>query len=134
MLMNVLLSIRPVHVANILAGTKTFEFRRKLFARKDIRSVLIYCTKPVGRFVGEFDIDGILCDSPDRLWKRTRAGSGISKQYFDDYFGGRKQAYALRIGRVRAFSRHVVPDEVIDGFSPPQSFMYVEKDLQAAWS
>lgn len=132
--MNVLLSIRPIHVANILAGTKTFEFRRKIFARKDVRSVLIYCTKPVGRFVGEFDIDDILCDSPNKLWKRTRAGSGISKEYFDDYFCGREQAYALRIGRVRAFEQHVVPGEVIDGFSPPQSFMYVEKDIQATWS
>ena len=132
--MLVLLSIRPAHVANILAGTKTFEFRRKIFARKDIKSVLIYCTKPVGRFVGEFEIDDILCDRPDKLWMRTRSGSGISKEYFDDYFEGREQGYALRIGRVRAYSQHVVPGDVIDGFSPPQSFMYVDSDIQSTWS
>src|ERR1700753_2225394 len=124
MLMLVLLSIRPTHVANILAGTKKFEFRRKVFARKDVKNVLIYCTKPVGRFVGEFEIDDILRDRPDRLWRRTRAGSGISKQYFDSYFDGRDEGFALRIGAVRAFTRHVAPDEVMDDFSPPQSFMY----------
>ncbi|MFK4647368.1 putative transcriptional regulator [Bradyrhizobium ottawaense] len=124
--MLVLLSIKPTHVANILAGTKTFEFRRRIFARKDVKQVLIYCTKPVGRFVGEFEIADILCDRPDRLWKQTRIGSGISKEFFDDYFEGRDEGYALKIGRVRAFSRQVVPTEVIKGFSPPQSFMYVD--------
>lgn len=130
--MLVLLSIRPVHVANILAGTKTFEFRRRIFARKDVKQALIYCTKPVGRFVGEFEIADILCDRPDRLWQKTRSGSGISKEFFDNYFEGREAAYALRIGRVRAFSTHVIPGEVIEGFSPPQSFMYVEKHLRVA--
>lgn len=130
--MLVLLSIKPAHVANILAGTKTFEFRRRIFARKDVKHVLIYSTKPVGRFVGEFEIAEILCDRPDRLWKQTRLGSGISKEFFDDYFEGREEGYALRIGRVRAFSRHVVPSEIIQGFSPPQSFMYVDSRLRVA--
>src|SRR5437762_2234895 len=123
--MLVLLSINPTHVANILAGTKTFEFRRRLFARKGIRTVLIYCTKPVGCFVGEFEIDGILCDRPDRLWRKTKSGSGISKEYFDSYFAGRNEAFALQIGKVRAFAQHVVPSEVMDDFTPPQSFMYL---------
>ncbi|MCK1298143.1 hypothetical protein IVB33_05435 [Bradyrhizobium sp. 24] len=127
--MLVLLSIRPVHVANILAGTKTFEFRRKIFARKDIKRALIYCTKPVGRFVGEFEIADILCDRPDKLWRKTRSGSGISKQFFDNYFEGRDQGYALRIGRVEAFSKQLIPNEVMDGFCPPQSFMYVSSQL-----
>jgi predicted transcriptional regulator len=130
--MLVLLSIRPAHVANILAGTKTFEFRRRIFARKDIKRVLIYCTKPVGRFVGEFEIADILCERPDRLWKKTRSGSGISKEFFDTYFEGREAGYALRIGRVRAFSKHIVPGEVIQDFSPPQSFMYVDSQLRVA--
>lgn len=123
--MHVLLSIRPEHVANILAGTKTFEFRRRVFARREIRTVLIYCTKPVGCFVGEFEIERILKDRPDRLWKKTKSGSGISKKYFDTYFAGRGEAFALQIGKVRAFARHVVPSDVMDDFTPPQSFMYV---------
>ncbi|MGY4282029.1 putative transcriptional regulator [Bradyrhizobium sp. LM2.7] len=49
--MRVLLSIKPVHVANILSGAKTFEFRRKIFSRRDIKTVLIYCNPP-GRPTG----------------------------------------------------------------------------------
>jgi predicted transcriptional regulator len=123
--MRVLLSIKPVHVGNILSGVKTFEFRRKLFARRDVKTVLIYCTMPVGRLVGEFDIAEILQDHPDRLWLKTRSGSGISKEYFDGYFCGRTQAYALKIGEVRPFAKHIDPSDVMENFSPPQSFMYV---------
>lgn len=133
--MLVLLSIRPPHVANILAGTKKFEFRRKVFARKDIKNVLIYCTKPVASFVGEFEIDDILCERPDRLWRMTKDGSGISKQFFDNYFDGRNHGFALRIGKVKAFRRCIAPHEVIENFSPPQSFMYVQRPSQIAlWS
>ena len=63
--MRVLLSIRPVHVESILSGAKRFEFRRRMFARRDVRSVLIYCTMPVGRLVAEFEIAGILEDTPE---------------------------------------------------------------------
>jgi predicted transcriptional regulator len=125
--MRVLLSIKPIHVANILSGAKTFEFRRKMFSRRDIKTVLIYCTRPVGRLVGEFDIVDILEDHPERLWLKTRSGSGISKEYYDGYFCGRTQAYALKIGAVRPFAEHINPCHVMENFSPPQSFMYVGK-------
>src|SRR5689334_12915249 len=131
--MRVLLSIKPVHVENILSGVKTFEFRRKLFTRRDVKTVLIYCTRPVGRLVGEFDIAEILKDHPDRLWLRTRSGSGISKEYFDGYFCGRTEAYALKIGEVRPFASYVDPADLVENFSPPQSFMYVEKQRTSAF-
>jgi predicted transcriptional regulator len=123
--MLVLLSIKPVYAEKILAGEKVFEFRRRIFARREIKTALIYCTKPVGCFVGEFEIEDILHDKPNRLWKRTRGGSGISKKYFDSYFAGREEAFALQIGKVRAFAEMIVPSAIIENFTPPQSFMYV---------
>src|ERR1700761_2732633 len=107
--MRVLLSIKPEHVANILAGRKTYEFRRKLFARKDVKTVVIYCTMPVGKIVGEFDIKEILADSPDFIWKLTCKSSGISKKYFDAYFEGRDYAFAISIGEVRALKKAIDP-------------------------
>lgn len=123
--MRVLLSIKPVHVQNILSGIKIFEFRRRIFARRDISTVLIYSTKPVGRFIGEFDIAEIIEDDPERLWTSTEYGSGITKGYFDSYFAGRKKAYALKIGELRIFNEPIVPADVIEEFTPPQSYMYV---------
>jgi len=126
--MRVLLSIKPVHANNILSGLKQFEFRRKIFARKDIRTVLIYCTMPVGRLVGEFDLDGVLEGCPEDLWVETSHGSGISKSYYDSYFHGRKRAYALRIGEVRGFKEPLLPSALFLNFSPPQSYMYVSEE------
>jgi predicted transcriptional regulator len=123
--MRVLLSINPVHVENIVRGVKTFEFRRRLFARRDVRTVLIYCTQPVGRLVGEFDIADILEDEPEALWASTASGSGISKDFFDLYFAGRLKAFALRIGALRVFDEPVRPHDWFENFTPPQSYMYV---------
>jgi predicted transcriptional regulator len=130
--MRVLLSIRPTHVANILDGTKRFEFRRKLFTRRDVTSVLIYCTKPVGRIVAEFKIAEILEDEPQRLWDRTSSAPGISRDYYDAYFEGRNWAYALAIGELDVFERPIPPAELIDNFTPPQSYRYVSHSRQLA--
>lgn len=127
-----LLSINPPHVQNILSGVKIFEFRKKVFARRDIHKVLIYCTLPVGKLVGEFDIDTILEDSPARLWRQTKLGSGISKGFFDHYFRGKSRAFALRIGKVHAYKNQISPTELFSNFSPPQSFLYLrDKHLTA---
>lgn len=123
--MRVLLSIKPVHVESIRSGIKTFEFRRRMFARRDIGTVMIYCTRPVGRLVGEFDIADILEDEPEGLWASTADGSGISKDFFDAYFEGRSRAFALQIGSLRLYDEPICPSEMFDNFTPPQSYMYV---------
>ena len=110
---------------NILEGRKTFEFRRKVFARTDIRTVVIYCTRPIGMLVGEFDIAGILEGTPSMLWRKTREGSGITKGYFDEYFWGRERAFAIQIGNVRIYESYVNPTDWLDDFTPPQSYMYM---------
>jgi predicted transcriptional regulator len=108
-----------------MRGVKTFEFRRRIFSRPEIRTVLIYCTMPVGRLVAEFDIENILEDEPEALWAATATGSGISKEFFDSYFEGRMRAYALKIGALRVFEEPISPHEWFDNFTPPQSYMYL---------
>jgi predicted transcriptional regulator len=94
--MRVLLSIRPEHVENI-RRVETFEFRRRMFARRDAhRSDLL---RPVGRPRRQFDIADIIEGARRRaLWASTAKGSGISKDYFDAYFEGRPRGFALRSG------------------------------------
>jgi len=96
-----------------------------MFARRDVRTVLIYCTRPIGLLVAEFDIADILEDAPEALWASTAEGSGISKDFFDAYFEGRSRAYALQIGELRVFDEPISPSDWFDNFSPPQSYMYV---------
>jgi predicted transcriptional regulator len=80
---------------------------------------------PIGRLIGEFDIDGILSDDPEALWQATKSGAGVAKDYYDAYFAGRQVAHAIQIGELRLFDPEISPGDVIDDFTPPQSFMYV---------
>jgi predicted transcriptional regulator len=127
-----LLSIKPVHAENIFSGRKKFEYRKKVFARADVQKIVVYCSKPVGAIIGEFDIQGILRDSPSRLWKKTHRDSGISEQYFYNYFNGCDVAFALKIGSVRRFPNEIDPQEVVFDFYPPQSFMYLTEGVHSS--
>lgn len=79
--------------------------------------------------IGEFEIQDILCFSPDKLWDKTHHGAGISRQYFFEYFAGRDVAYALKVGKTYQFEEPVAPKTRIKDFTPPQSYMYVSDKL-----
>jgi predicted transcriptional regulator len=127
--MKILLSIKPEFASKIFDGTKVFEFRRSLYKR-NIDTAVVYVTRPVCMFVGEFSIEGILQGRPEDIWIKTKAGAGITKSFYDSYFDGREVAYALRIGQIFKYSEPVNPVERISSFVPPQSFMYLNDDLR----
>lgn len=125
--MKVLLSIKPEYVERIFDGTKRYEFRRRPYGNTQVKTVVVYATMPVGKIVGEFDVDSILGETPDKLWRRTAAQSGISRDFFDAYFEGRDIAYALKIGDVRRYVKPISPETVLTKFTPPQSYMYLSE-------
>lgn len=122
---SVLLSIKPCFAEAILEGRKCFEFRRALFRQRDIDRVLIYASSPVCRVIGEFSIASILEMPPRELWAATHSGSGIEREYFFEYFKGRRRAFALK---VQSAVRYETPLRLIEHLGmnrPPQSFCYV---------
>lgn len=131
--MKVLLSIRPEFVEQIVNGKKLFEYRKRIF-KKEVESVIIYCTKPVGMIVGEFTFDCILSDTPKALWDRTHNESGISKEFFMQYFSDTETGYAIQIKEYRKYKNPIHPEEVFENFVAPQSYRYIAdeewKELQ----
>lgn len=127
--MQVLLSIKPEFVERIFAGEKRFEYRKAIFRRSDVEKVIIYSTLPEGKIVGEFFIDHILTDTPQAIWKKTKTKSGINKEFFDQYFDGKSEAHAIKIGNVRKYDIPFKLDEMKSKVSAPQSFMYLPHDL-----
>lgn len=119
----ILLSINPEHVEKILDGTKMYEFR-KVRCKKEITKIIIYCTSPVMKVVGEALVDDVLESTPDEIWEITSDAAGIDKEFFDSYYLGRKRAIAFRIGRTEKFEE---PRNLSDyGLSwAPQSFAYI---------
>lgn len=132
---SVLLSIRPEFVEKIFSGTKRFEFRRVIFKSRNVSRVVVYASSPVQRVVGEFEVDGILALSRRQLWKRTKEFAGIGKGYFDEYFGDKETAYAIRIKSAKRYSNPVTLEELAPSTRPPQSFIYLSSEQKSeSWA
>lgn len=128
--MKILLSIKPEFVEQIFNGNKKYEYRKSIFTKKDVDSVIIYSTMPVGRIVGEFKISDILHENPEQLWSDTEDLSGITKAFYDEYFKDRDKGYALKIGSLKKYKNPINPFDIFKDFVAPQSFKYIEDDIK----
>lgn len=120
---NIVISINPKHVENIINGIKKYEYRTRA-AKQDVGKIIIYETVPVKKIVAEVEIIEVLEMPKDSLWKYTKEYAGISKEFYDAYFIDRKIAYAYKLGKVKVYKK---PKELIDfGLkTAPQSYAYV---------
>jgi len=122
--MKVLLSIKPEFAEKIFNGTKKYEFRRSVFKNQNIKTVIVYASSPVQRVIGEFEIDSIINEDLNLLWDRTKEYSGITEDFFFEYFVNKEKGYAIKIKQAKRYHR---PLSLKDDFNatPPQSFMYL---------
>lgn len=121
----VLLSIKPEFAHKIFDGTKKYEFRKQIFKDSSIKKVIVYSSSPEQKVIGEFKIDTILRDTPSAIWLQTRDYSGISQAFYDEYFRGRQNAYAIKVASTRIYEQKKDLSD-FDILFPPQSFAYVE--------
>nr|WP_319272002.1 hypothetical protein [uncultured Draconibacterium sp.] len=123
--MKVVLSIKPEFANKIFDGTKRFEFRKAIFKKTDVKSIIVYASSPVKKVIGEFEIGEIINNDIDTLWKLTKDYSGISEDFFYEYFSKRERGFAIQIKNKK---RYKVPKSLKDEFNlnPPQSFAYVK--------
>lgn len=121
----VLLSIKPEFVHKIFEGTKKFEFRKRVFKDISVKKVIVYSSSPEQKVVGEFEIESILSNTPDKIWEQTRLYSGITKDFYNGYFKGCDKAYAIKIATIKKYRKlKSLADYNIH--SAPQSFVYVD--------
>lgn len=126
----VLLSIKPEFAYAIFSGRKKFEFRKIIFSDSSVRKIYVYASAPISKVIGVFEVEEIIECSPRELWRKTRHGAGITKEYFDQYFAGRDKGFALKVKNAEIFEEHVEL-EVMFGFThPPQSFRYVPVEIE----
>lgn len=123
--MKVVLSIKPEFANKIFDGTKKFEFRKAIFKNEKIKTVIVYASSPVQKVIGEFEIEKIINDDIDTLWGKTQRYSGISEDYFYQYFAEKEIGYAIKIKRTKKYK---APKCLRADFNllPPQSFAYYQ--------
>lgn len=97
----------------------------KLYFKKKVSSIQVYVTKPIGKIIGEFEIDNIMRDSPLNIWKHTEKYSGVERKFFMQYFNNRKIGYAIKIKKVKKYKKPLSPYTIYPNFIAPQSFKYI---------
>ncbi len=121
--MKVVLSIKPEFAFKIFDGTKKFEFRKSIFKNVNIKSVIVYASSPVQQVIGEFEIDEVLNYDLSTLWDLTQEFSGISEEFYYDYFANKEQGFAIKIKKTRKYRKPKCL-KMDFNLSPPQSFAY----------
>jgi predicted transcriptional regulator len=125
--MRVLLSIKPEYAEKILNKEKRFEFRKSIFKNKTVKTVIIYATKPVGKVIGEFEVAEIISACPADLWQQTVNYSGITEDFFMEYFNGRDIAHAIKVKKVKRYKQ---PQDItcfLPHGNAPQFFYYLNE-------
>ena len=129
---NVLLSIKPKYVEQILNGNKKYEFRRTVFKKKKGVKAFIYCTSPVKKIVAYFTVNRIFEDTPENLWNNFHKNSGVKFENFFKYFNNKEKGFAIKIENLKKFEKPIDPKELDPSFRPPQSFYYLKTSLIAS--
>ena len=87
-----------------------------------------YASAPISKIIGEFEIEKIYYEELDMLWAQTCKSSGISKDYFTEYFDGKKKGYAIKVKNPTRYEEKLCIRESF-GLVPPQSFAYVRNEV-----
>lgn len=127
--MNVILPIKPEFVEKIFSGEKRYEYRKVLFKQK-VDTVYIYASSPISKIVGEFKIEKIICDTPEKIWELTKEQSGVTEKFYYKYYKGKEKAVALKIMQCKVYEEELNPKTLVSNFTVPQSFIYINKALK----
>ena len=120
--MNIILPINPKHVKKIISGEKKYEYRTRI-PKNPVDKIIIYETTPTKKIVAEAEIIEIISLPPKKLWEETKNFSGITKEFFDQYFKNKDIAYAYRLGKIKVYDTPL--DLSNFGLKDvPQSFVY----------
>ncbi|MEG2102017.1 MAG: ASCH domain-containing protein [Flavobacterium sp.] len=129
-LTNVILSIKPIYAEAIMAGTKKVEFRKKIFKR-EVEKIFIYSSMPKKMIIGYFTILEVIEDTPSNIWKEFKEVGGISEKDFFEYYKNTEKGFSIKIDKVVKFKEEIEPEEFIEEFCAPQSYIYIEQKTTA---
>ena len=119
----VVLPIKPKFAEAIFNGEKKIEFRKNIF-NHNVTKVIVYASSPISKIIGEFQIDEIIKDDIDNLWKNTKNESGTTKESFLKYFKNNKDGYAIKIYKPIKYKTYKSFKELY-GFTAPRNFIYI---------
>jgi predicted transcriptional regulator len=134
----ILLSIYPEHVESIIKGLKKYEFRKISLKRNAQREkfIVVYETKPMNSIRIIIKTGKVIEDNINNLWNRFGAKSGISKNYFFEYYRansnvGSPRGIAIEIDKIFTLKKPISLSEIREkypNFVPPQNLYLVNEE------
>lgn len=124
---HVLISIKPCFVEQILAGTKTFEFRKQ-WTKEPVDRLVIYSSSPKQRIVAVTSILSVAHDTPENLIKlAAECGDTLNNDVIANYFAGKEKGFALKLGEIHCLP-DINPRQKWTGFVAPQSYSFLRAE------
>ena len=124
----IILSIHPNHIDKILSGEKRYEYRKRI--PQDINYLIVYSTAPTKKVVAIIEVDMVMKDTPQNIWDLTQKESGVSYEFFMNYFNDLSIGYAIKFRNIYKLPTPI-DITIIDGVKcAPQAYVYVNKPLK----
>lgn len=117
----ILLPVKPEFSSKILDQSKVWEYRR-VIPKNKVSHIVLYSSSPEKKIRALIEVEDTLSGKPASIWSQTKESSGISKEYFDDYFVGKDKAHAFRLGKITPLQP--IDPKAVD-LTIPQSFCYL---------
>lgn len=125
---DVLMSIKPQHVKNILDGAKTVELRRRAVSFSAGTKIWIYCTLPIGAIQLVATTAKIEINTPKYIWNKYANDMCIDGDEFFRYVYGAQFVSAISLTKIVKLKAPISLKMLRTQFSylnPPQSYSYL---------
>lgn len=123
----IILSIHPNHIEKILSGEKRYEYRKRI--PQNINYLIVYATAPTKKVVAIIEIDIVMKDTPQNIWNLTQNKSGVSYEFFMNYFNDAPIGYAIKFRNIYKLPTPVDITKIDGVKCAPQAYMYVNKSI-----
>jgi predicted transcriptional regulator len=125
----VLISVHPFYAAEIAAGRKRVEFRRR-WATKSTNLLVVYATAPIKSIVAVAEISEVRRASNTQLWEISKSfGGSLTRARLREYMRDLDQGVALLLGSIFVPKMGISLQKAFgENFVPPQSYRYLRDE------
>ena len=128
MMQQIIISLKPIYSELVLSGSKTVEVRNRIVRIEPSTKVWIYVKCPVGKIVALADVEQVIHDNPDTIWKYYQEKIGIDRTQFKEYVGNRDLVSAIVLQKLMILNDPMSIASIRrieSGFQPPQFYSYI---------
>lgn len=128
----IILSIRPHFSNEIYNGNKPLELRKRIGKNFIINSkIYIYSSNPEKKITGHAFIKNIDKMKIQKIKDNVMELACIKESDFDEYYNGHEYGFVIWLKDIVKYKRPLALNELRKvGFSPPQSFCYVNDQTE----